>query len=84
MSEVPRLMCTQHPDSTVKVTAQMEVEEAIASFTTYGCDEVMVDYEGKLTPYSQPREVAKAAVEAGLPLGEGFTITVRLPKVRRG
>jgi len=82
MSEVPRLMCTQHPDSTVKVTAQMEVEEAVASFTTYGCDEVMVDYEGKLTPYSQPREVVKAAVEAGLPLGEGFTITVRLPNPR--
>jgi len=82
MLGVPRLMCTQHPDSTVRITAQMEVEEAVASFTTYGCDEVMVDYEGKLTPYSQPRDVVKAAVEAGLPLGESLAVTVRLPNPR--
>ncbi len=82
MSKVPELMCTQHPDSTVRITVQMEVEEAIASFAVYGCDEVMVDYEGKLTPYSQPRDVVKAAVEADLPVGEGFTVTVRLPNPR--
>lgn len=82
MSRVPKLMCTQHPDSTVRITAQMETEEAIASFAVYGCDEVMVDYEGKLTPYSQPRDVVKAAAEADLPVGEGFVVTVRLPNPR--
>jgi len=73
MSRVPKLMCTQHPDSTVRITAQMETEEAIASFAVYGCDEVMVDYEGKLTPYSQPRDVVKAAAEADLPVGRGVS-----------
>ena len=38
---IPRLMCTQHPDTTVKITAAEEVDEAIVAFTAYGCDEVM-------------------------------------------
>ena len=76
---VPRLMCTQHPDTTVKITAAEEVDEAIVDYTAYGCDEVMVDYEGKTTPYNQPKEVVMKAVRSGIPLGEEFYITVRLP-----
>jgi len=45
-------MCTQHPDSTVRVSSDQEVDEAIVAFTMYGCDEIMIDYEGKLTPYN--------------------------------
>jgi len=78
----PRLMCTQHPDTTVKITAAEEVDEAIVAFTAYGCDEVMVDYEGKLTPYSQPKEVVMKAAKSELPLGDKFVITVRLPNPR--
>jgi len=47
-----RLMCTQHPDSTIKLSTAEEVEEAAVAYLAYGCDEVMVDYVGKATPYS--------------------------------
>ncbi|ABL78663.1 phosphoenolpyruvate carboxylase [Thermofilum pendens] len=80
--ETPRLMCTQHPDSTVKVPVQEEVEEAVRSFLVYGCDEVMSDYEGKLTPYAQPKEIVVKAGELGVPVGEGFYVTVRAPNPR--
>jgi len=76
---IPRLMCTQHPDSTVKVTTAEEVEEAAVAYLAYGCDEVMVDYEGKATPYSQPRDVAVKAIALGIPLGEKYFITPRIP-----
>ncbi len=79
MREPPLLMATQHPDSTVKVSVQEEVGEAIQAYTLFGCDEVMVDYEGKLTPYAQPKEIVCKAVELGLPVGEKFFLTPRLP-----
>jgi len=76
---IPRLMCTQHPDSTVKVTTAEEVEEAAVAYLAYGCDEVMIDYEGKATPYTQPRDVASKAVSLGIPLGMRYFITPRVP-----
>lgn len=76
---IPRLMCTQHPDSTIKITVEEEVEEAIAAFSIYGCDEVMSDFEGKGTPYIQPRDIVVRALKAGLPLGERFFVTPRVP-----
>ena len=79
---IPLLMCTQHPDSTVRITAQEEVDEAVVSHLAYGCDEYMVDYEGKATPYSQPRDVVAKALSLGLPLGERFFITPRIPNPR--
>ncbi|ABL87432.1 Phosphoenolpyruvate carboxylase [Pyrobaculum islandicum DSM 4184] len=79
---IPRLMCTQHPDATVKVTANEEVDEALVAYTAYGCDEVMIDYEGKTTPYSQPKDITVKAYEAGLPLGEKFFLTPRMPNPR--
>ncbi len=76
---IPRLMCTQHPDATVKITAAEEVDEALVSFVAYSCDEVMVDYEGKTTPYSQPKEIVTKCHKAELPLGERYFITPRMP-----
>ncbi|MCY0890581.1 MAG: phosphoenolpyruvate carboxylase [Pyrobaculum arsenaticum] len=76
---IPRLMCTQHPDTTVKITTAEEVDEAIVAYTAYGCDEVMVDYEGKMTPYGQPKEIVMKAIRGDVPLGDEFYITVRLP-----
>ncbi|CCC81750.1 phosphoenolpyruvate carboxylase [Thermoproteus tenax] len=76
---IPRLMCTQHPDTTVKITAGEEVDEALVAYTAYGCEEVMVDYEGKLTPFTQPKEIVMRALAAGVKLGEKFFITPRLP-----
>jgi len=68
--KVPMLMCTQHPDSTVRVGVEGEVFEAVQSFMVYGCDEVMADYEGKLTPYTQPASIVVEASRHGLALGE--------------
>lgn len=76
---VPKLMCTQHPDATVRISVQEEVDEAVQAYVTYGCDEVMVDYEGKLTPYAQPKEIVLQACRMGLPLGERFFVTPRVP-----
>ena len=79
---IPRLMCTQHPDSTIKVSTAEEVEETAVAYLAYGCDEVMVDYEGKATPYSQPRDIAAKAISLGIPLGERYFITPRIPNPR--
>ncbi|MGC9118645.1 MAG: phosphoenolpyruvate carboxylase [Thermoproteus sp.] len=76
---LPRLMCTQHPDSTIKITAEEEVEEAVAAYAIYGCDEVMSDFEGKGTPYIQPRDIVLRALKSGIPLGERFFVTPRIP-----
>lgn len=76
---IPRLMCTQHPDATVKITAGEEVDEALVAFTAHGCDEVMVDYEGKMTPYGQPKDIVVKAFRSEVPLGDRRYITVRLP-----
>ncbi|MEM1628893.1 MAG: phosphoenolpyruvate carboxylase [Desulfurococcaceae archaeon] len=77
--EIPRLMCTQHPDSATKVSTAEEVDEAIQSFTLFGCEEVMSDYEGKLTPYAQPKDIVIKAHKAELALGTDFLITPRIP-----
>lgn len=76
---IPKLMCTQHPDTAVKITAQQEVDEAIQGYAMYGCGEVMIDYEGKLTPYAQPKDIVLRANELGIPIGEKFFITPRIP-----
>lgn len=76
---IPKLMCTQHPDSTVRISVQEEVDEAVQAYVAYSCDEVMVDYEGKLTPYAQPKDVVLQACRMGIPLGERFFITPRVP-----
>ncbi|MEM1645026.1 MAG: phosphoenolpyruvate carboxylase [Ignisphaera sp.] len=76
---IPRLMCTQHPDATEKITAQQEIDEAIQAFTMYGCDEIMSDYEGKLTPYAQPKEIILRSYSLGIPIGEKSFVTLRIP-----
>jgi len=70
---IPRLMCTQHPDATVKIMSAEEVDEALVAFAAYGCEEAMVDYEGKTTPYSQPKEIVAKCHQAELPLGSGIS-----------
>ena len=56
MQKVPVAMATQHADSATKlVPVRDEVDEAVLSFEQkgLGCDEYLVDYMGKLTPYHQ-------------------------------
>ncbi len=82
---VPLAMATQHPDSANKgFNAQEEVAEAILDLLPlseggFGCDEKMIDYEGKLTPYQQMRWIVEELVKAGLEPGRDFLITPRVP-----
>jgi len=62
LHKVPVAMATQHADSAAKrVAVRDEVEEAVLSFRKDGfdCDEYLVDYMGKLTPYHQIGQIVK-------------------------
>ncbi len=76
---VPLLMATQHPDSTRLVGVYDEVNEAIEAFMKYMCDEVMIDYEGKLTPYHQVEWIIEKAFEHNVRIGEKLLLTPRVP-----
>ena len=85
---IPLAMCTQHPDSASKcVDASEEVQEAIKDITPFeqggfNCDEKMVDYEGKLTPYHQVKWIAEELARLGFKAGSDFILTPRLPNPR--
>ncbi len=85
---IPLAMCTQHPDSASKcVDASEEVQEAIKDVTPseqggFNCDEKMIDYEGKLTPYHQVKWVAEELARLGFKAGSDFILTPRLPNPR--
>ncbi len=77
-------MATQHPDSTRRFSSRDELREAIQVVKQlpeggFGCDEIMVDYEGKLTPYHLPSWIVSEALKEGLEPGSDFLITVRIP-----
>jgi len=82
--KIPVLMATQHPDSTVEISVSEEVKEAIEDLMPIekggrGCDEKMVDYEGKLTPYHQMKWIINELSVKGLIPGKDFLITPRIP-----
>ena len=80
MMFVPKLMATQHPDSTVKVSCLDEVLEAIEAYMKFHCDEVMIDYEGKLTPYHQIEWIIEKAREYNIDIGKVILLTPRIPR----
>jgi len=63
-ARIPCAMATQHPDSASRyVPVQEEEAEALQCLAPpqdggLGCDEYMVDYEGKMTPYHQVARIA--------------------------
>jgi len=81
--KVPTVMATQHADSASKfVPIREEPDEALACFrkdTGFGCDEYLVDYMGKLTPYHQIGLILKKLrEETDLVPGEDVFITPRM------
>ncbi len=82
--KIPSTMATQHPDSATKmVPVSEEVEEAVRCLRHQdqglGCDEYLVDYMSKLTPYHQIGQIIKAlSKETDLVPGVDSFITPRM------
>jgi len=81
--KVPVAMATQHADSaTRRVPVGEEPDEAILCFKKkdgFGCDEYLVDYMGKLTPYHQVGQIIrKIREETSLVPGRDIFVTPRM------
>jgi phosphoenolpyruvate carboxylase len=81
--KIPATMATQHPDSASRyVPIQEEADEAVNALTPQpeglGIEEIMIDFEGKMTPYHQTAEVAQKLIEKNLTPGVDVFITPRI------
>ncbi len=85
---IPLAMATQHPDVASKcITAEQEIDETIHDITPFegggfNCDEKMIDYEGKLTPYHQVKWTVEKLQRLGYVAGKDYIITPRVPNPR--
>ncbi|MCW4020625.1 MAG: phosphoenolpyruvate carboxylase [Candidatus Bathyarchaeota archaeon] len=82
MQKIPVAMATQHADSAARhVAVREEVDEAVLSLKKDGfnCDEVLVDYMGKLTPYHQIGQIVQKIHEkTDFTPGEDVFVTPRM------
>ncbi len=49
------------------------VNDALVGLVRFGRDEVVVDYEGKMSPFTQPKDIVMRTLRVGVKLGDSFS-----------